>query len=318
VNDLPDRSNARQLRVVAGAIATVLFIGLIDYVTGAEASVAPLYLVPIALATWFVSLRVGLLLAGLSAVIRLQDLWLTTHHYAHPLTPYWNGVVELGFFVVVALILARLRTTSEHWATLAQTDPLTGVLNRRAFTEIATIELARAERYQRSLTLAYLDIDDFKKVNDEGGHDYGDRLLVEVAQTLRRNLRAFDTVARYGGDEFVLLLPETGDEAADLVLEKLMAAFRATTRGRWPVSLSIGAVTISGPRTTLDQLIQQADRLVYVAKQDGKDRIRHRRLHRGGTVGIELTPAPKATILRPIFPTPSSSVSSTVLHAKGR
>jgi diguanylate cyclase (GGDEF)-like protein len=300
--------------VVAGAIAAVLLIGLIDYVTGAEASVAPLYLVPIALATWFVSLRAGLLLAGLCAVIRLQDLWLTTHHYAQPLTPYWNGIVELGFFVVVALLLARLRTTAAYWATLAQTDPLTGMLNRRAFTEMATLELARAERYQRSLTLAYLDIDDFKKVNDEGGHDYGDRLLVEIAQTLKHNLRAFDMVARYGGDEFVLLLPETGDDAADLVLEKLMAAFRLTTRGRWPASLSIGAVTINGPRTTLDRLIQQADKLVYTAKQEGKNRIRHRRLHRGGTVGIELTPMPEARILRPVFPSPSS----TRLHAKGR
>jgi hypothetical protein len=78
--------------------------------------------------------------------------------------------------------------------------------------------------------------------------------------------------------------------------------------------LSNGAVTINGPRTTLDRLIQQADKLVYTAKQDGKNRIRHRRLHRGGTVGIELTPMPLATILRPIFPSPSS----TLLHAKGR
>ena len=83
-------------------------------------------------------------------MVRLQDLWLTTHHYAHPLTPYWNGAVELGFFVVVANILSRLRKTTEHWAELALTDPLTGVLNRRAFIETATLELARAERYQRN------------------------------------------------------------------------------------------------------------------------------------------------------------------------
>jgi diguanylate cyclase (GGDEF)-like protein len=314
VNASSDRSDQRRLHVVAVAIAAVLLVGAVDYVTGAEASVAPLYLMPIALATWFVSLRAGLLVAGLATVIRLQDLWLTTHHYAHPLTPYWNGVVELGFFVVVAAILARLRKTTEHWETLAQTDPLTGVLNRRAFVEIATQELARAERYERSLSLAYLDIDDFKQVNDEGGHEFGDRLLVEVAQTLRRNLRAFDVVARFGGDEFVLLLPEAGEEATQSVLAKLMAALRDTMAGRSAATVSIGAVTIHGPRTTLDRLVQQADKLVYAAKHDGKNCVRHRHLHRSGAGDIANTPTAEATILRPDFSAPPPMA----VHAKRR
>ena len=303
----------RPLRMVAGAIAMVLVIGTIDYITGSQVSIAPLYLVPIAVATWFVSLHAGLLLCGLSAVVRLQDLWLTMHHFSHPLIPYWNGVVEMGFFVVVAYILSRLRATTEHWATLARTDPLTGVLNRRAFNEIATREVARAERYRRSLSLAYLDIDDFKKVNDEGGHEDGDRLLVEVAETLARNLRAFDVVARYGGDEFVLLLPEAGDKAAEMVLDKLMGALRGAVQGRWPASCSIGAVTIDGPRTSLDRLIQQADKLAYAAKQDGKDCVRHRHLHRSGTSDVEATPLPEMAAPRPILLSHSSSVS----HARG-
>jgi diguanylate cyclase (GGDEF)-like protein len=278
-----NRQNLRPLHVVAGAVAMVLAIGMIDYITGAQVSIALLYLAPIAFATWFVSLRAGLLLCGLAAVVRLQDFWLTTHSFSHPLIPYWNGVVELGFFVVVAWILSRLRSTTERWAILARTDPLTGALNRRAFTETGEREVARAERYHRSLSLAYLDIDDFKKVNDEGGHDDGDRLLVAVAETLTRNLRAFDVVARYGGDEFVLLLPETGDKAAEMVLEKLMDALRSAVQGRWPASFSIGAVTVEGPRTSLDRLIQQADKLVYAAKQGGKDCFLHRHLSRSGT-----------------------------------
>jgi diguanylate cyclase (GGDEF)-like protein len=311
---LPDSKDLRPLHMVAGAIAMVLVIGAIDYVTGSQVSIAPLYLVPIAAATWFVSLRAGLLLCGLSGAVRLQDLWLSAHHFSHPLIPYWNGVVEMGFFVVVAFILSRLRSTTEHWATLAMTDPLTGVLNRRAFTETATREVARAERYHRSLSLAYLDIDDFKKVNDEGGHDDGDRLLVEVAETLAHNLRAFDVVARYGGDEFVLLLPETGDRAAEMVLDKLMGALRGAVQGRWPASFSIGVVTIDGPRTSLDRLIQQADKLVYAAKQDGKDRIRHRHLHRSGMSDVEATPLPEVANHRPFVLAPSS----TAVHARGR
>jgi diguanylate cyclase (GGDEF)-like protein len=309
-----DRGNRPALHMVGGAIVAVLLIGAIDFVTGAEVSIALLYLVPIALATWLVSLRAGLLLSGLSAVVRLQDLWLTHRQFSHPLTLYWNGVVELGFFVVIAYILSRLRTTTDHWVNLARTDSLTGALNRRAFTELATLELARAERYQRSLSLAYLDIDDFKKVNDEGGHEDGDRLLVEVVDTLKSNLRAFDVVARYGGDEFVLLLPETGEEAAGLVLDKLVVSLRNAMRGRWPASVSIGAVTIDGPRTTLDRLIQQADKLVYLAKQDGKDCVRHRHLHRNGMGGIESTPFPEGTIGHPFFRT----ISLSPLRAKGR
>ena len=101
--------NLRPMHVVAGAIVMVLVIGVIDYVTGAQVSIAPLYLAPIAVATWFVSLRVGLLICGLSAVVRLQDLWLTSHHYAHPFTPYWNGVVELAFFLAPALGFALFK-----------------------------------------------------------------------------------------------------------------------------------------------------------------------------------------------------------------
>ena len=314
VNSFSNRADARRFHVVIGAMVAVMLIGAIDCVTGAEASIAPLYLVPIALATWLVGLRAGLLISGLSAVVRLQDLWLATHQFSHPLTPYWNGVVELGFFVVVTVILSRLRVTTEHWATLAQTDSLTGVLNRRAFVETATLELARAERYQRPLSLAYLDVDDFKKVNDEGGHEDGDRLLVEVAHVLKQNLRAFDVVSRYGGDEFVLLLPEASDEAVESVLDKLMTALRNAVRGRWPTSFSIGAVTIHGPRTSLDRLIQQADKLVYAAKRDGKDCVRHRHLDRNGLGSLETTPFPEAESVRALI----RNTSSLSLRAKGR
>ena len=171
------------------------------------------------------------------------------------------------------------------------------VYNRRAFIELASLELARAQRYQRFLSLAFLDIDDFKQVNDRDGHAEGDHLLAKVADTLRRNLRAFDIVARFGGDEFVVLLPEADDEAAELVLEKLQIALRAATHKRWRVGYSIGAVTIEGPHTTLDQLIQSADRLVYEAKRAGKGRLRHQHLRPNGSEG---TPTPDVGFLRPV------------------
>jgi diguanylate cyclase (GGDEF)-like protein len=268
---------------MSAAIAMVLVVGALDYATGTEASVSLLYIVPIGLATWFVGLRPGLLLCGLSAVVRLQDVWLTTHTVSHPLTSFWNGGVELGFFVLVSGILSRLRSTTEREATLIRTDQLTGALTRAAFIEIATREVARAERYHLSLSIAYFDVDDLKNVNAESGHAEGDRLLVQIAATLKRNLRSSDVLSRYSGDEFVLLLPETGDDAAKVVLDKLIEALRDSIKDRWPASLSIGAVTIEAPRTSLDRLIHQADALVAVAKQQGGDCVHHRHLHRSGT-----------------------------------
>jgi diguanylate cyclase (GGDEF)-like protein len=171
------------------------------------------------------------------------------------------------------------------------------VYNRRAFMELASLELARAQRYQRFLSLAFLDIDDFKQVNDRGGHQEGDRLLARVADTLKSNVRAFDIVARFGGDEFVLLLPETGDEATEMVLEKLTVALRAVTQRRWHVGFSIGAITIEGPHTTLDRLIQEADRLLYEAKRTGKGHLCHQHLRPNGAEG---TPTPEIGYLRPV------------------
>jgi diguanylate cyclase (GGDEF)-like protein len=222
----------------------------------------------------------------------------------------WNAIVELGFFIVFTLVLSRLRSTTEREASWARTDPLTGVLNRRAFIESANREITRAERYGRPLSLAYLDVDNFKRVNDEGGHDAGDRLLAEVAATLKRNLRSIDVVARYGGDEFVLLLPETGDQAAYAVLDKIMEALRGAMKSRWPASISIGAVTVDGLSTSLDRLIRQADELVYTAKQDGKDCVRHLHMDDPDKIGQATSRLPPRSMGEGQWSSPAASRAS--------
>jgi diguanylate cyclase (GGDEF)-like protein/PAS domain S-box-containing protein len=157
---------------------------------------------------------------------------------------------------------------------LARSDPLTGLPNRRAFYEIALAESDRARRYRHPLSLAYLDVDNFKQVNDDYGHDAGDELLVRVAEVLRRNLRNNDVVARLGGDEFAMLLPETPQSATDAVIGKLQAKLNfAAIDNDWPVNFSIGMVTFSPPPADVDEMLRAADQLMYSVKRDRKSRL---------------------------------------------
>ncbi|MEO8739814.1 MAG: diguanylate cyclase [Casimicrobiaceae bacterium] len=138
----------------------------------------------------------------------------------------------------------------------------------------AEAEIARMRRYGQSLTLAYIDVDDFKRVNDSQGHAAGDRLLVDVGATIRRNLRATDVVVRYGGDEFVVLLPVTGQQEAHVAIHKLLAAVReAFADAVRPVTLSIGVVTCQSTPPSIDVLMENAYRLMYQSKTADKNSV---------------------------------------------
>jgi diguanylate cyclase (GGDEF)-like protein/PAS domain S-box-containing protein len=168
----------------------------------------------------------------------------------------------------------KLKVALESEKNLSRVDFLTNISNRRAFTEILQKEAARSRRYKRPLTLAYIDLDNFKQVNDQLGHELGDELLRLVAQTICANIRGTDTLARLGGDEFALLLPETGEEAANAVVAKLRNVLLATAQARqWPVTLSIGLATFAKPGESVEQIVKVADDLMYAAKNEGKNRI---------------------------------------------
>ena len=137
------------------------------------------------------------------------------------LVPAAMLVLRAALFVIFVVILAVLRGALDREKASARTDPLTGVSNRRHFVELTTPDLSLARRYRRPLTIAYLDLDNFKQVNDRLGHRAGDEVLRLVAGTLRSRLRVTDAVGRLGGDEFAICLPETGAEAAMTVLGQL-------------------------------------------------------------------------------------------------
>ncbi|MDZ7706719.1 MAG: GGDEF domain-containing protein [Trueperaceae bacterium] len=160
---------------------------------------------------------------------------------------------------------------------IAAADNLTGLANRGWFLENLVREVERAQRYVHPLTIGYIDIDDFKAVNDTYGHQAGDRLLQRIARTLQEHVRDVDLAGRLGGDEFMLLLPETGPENARATIERLSEALRSATRDEgYPVTFSVGVLTFASPPDDPSAAIVQADELMYEVKRKGKDGFLHR------------------------------------------
>jgi diguanylate cyclase (GGDEF)-like protein/PAS domain S-box-containing protein len=165
----------------------------------------------------------------------------------------------------------RLAQALDNEKSISRSDHLTGLANRRAFEESLDMECKRSQRYGRPITIVYVDLDDFKKVNDERGHHTGDEVLVAVAETLRTNLRSTDCVARMGGDEFAILLPETDAGAAKIIMTKVDKVLKAVvTQKAWPIGFSLGVVSFPAPLDPPQEMLDRADRLMYAAKHNGK------------------------------------------------
>jgi diguanylate cyclase (GGDEF)-like protein len=256
------------------AVAATAGAALIDRASGSELSLATLYLGPVALIAWFFGRTPGqawcLLVGGASVLAELT----TPSASVAPTILAWNTGAVMMLSLVVVEVLTRLHRSLEVEHDLARTDALTGVANTRSFKELAEAELERARRYGRTFTLACLDLDHFKHVNDTLGHATGDRLIHDVGQAVRHRLRRVDIVARIGGDEFVVLLPETDAAAAAIALEHVRETLQSVAEGYGPeVTASFGAVSFVSPPSSVEEMLQLADVAMYQAKNGGRDRI---------------------------------------------
>lgn len=258
------------------SLLLVLLIGLADYLAGPDISLLIFFMLPIFLAVWFVGKRAGALVVILSGASWTAIALMTSHIYSHPAIPYWNILTRLCFLLIFGNILTSLKKVLEHEQELARTDHLTGVANRRYFYELAEMEIKRARRHGRPFSMTYMDIDDFKEVNDRFGHSAGDTLLRTITETIKSDVRDIDTVTRLGGDEFAILMPETGSESARVVVDRIQASLLSIVRqNNWPVTFSIGVATWTTPPRTVDEMVKRADTLMYEVKSSGKNRIGH-------------------------------------------
>jgi diguanylate cyclase (GGDEF)-like protein len=259
----------------------IVFITWVLYHTGRlDSPLLNLYLLPIVTSALTLGQVVTLLQVGLIAACYVL-LGFTTNLSFLSIVSAGNFAAHLAPMLLVAYIttmlsqdimnaMARIRLISE-------TDGLTQVYNMRAFRAIALRECALANRYNRVFSLVMVDSDSLKKVNDTHGHGAGDRLIQLVVKCIRDSLRTTDVLARYGGDEFVCLLPETGSEGAAIVAERIRRRIAETPlsdRGNAiATSVSIGVATYPEHGDEFEALAGNVDRALYASKAAGRNRV---------------------------------------------
>jgi diguanylate cyclase (GGDEF)-like protein len=258
-------------------IGTIFLLAALRIATDAELVFASSALLPVIVIAWIGGARNGLVIACVAAAIwSISDI-ATGQELSSRWILWTNAVTRLLGYSGVALLVARIRLLLEREHEQASLDYLTGLLNRRAFLAAGEAEVERSRRYRHPMAVVFLDLDDFKQLNDSQGHMRGDAALRATARGLISTLRSGDQVARLGGDEFAILLPEIGYEAAVETGRKISMAASKVLEAFPPVRESIGVAWFEAADRPFLAMLEAADELMYEVKQGGKDDMRTRR-----------------------------------------
>jgi diguanylate cyclase (GGDEF)-like protein len=186
---------------------------------------------------------------------------------------FLSSAVVIALFTMFGGTLLQVSDVATSMTRMAHTDALTEIANRRAAMDRLTQEIARAHRYEGAFSVLLLDLDHFKDVNDRHGHEMGDRVLQAFAELVRDACRDADLAARWGGEEFLAILPETDAEDAHAMAMRIREAVAAASfYDVDALTVSIGVATFR-PGDTLDDVVGRADRALYIAKEEGRDRV---------------------------------------------
>lgn len=250
-------------------------LGVVDYYTGHDLVLFSFYLLPIGLVAWFTGPALGTCTAVVSA-----GIWMTVDVadgvYPGALVLGLNSAIRLVFALVIVYVLWTLHKTMRRLEQASRFDSLTGSANSTSLYEYLDKELERLRRYGHPVTLAYLDLDGFKEVNDGFGHLVGDRVLRVVSECVKSRLRKTDVLARLGGDEFSILYPETDEESARVAVDEMVHRLGEEMRaGGWPVTFSVGVVTCHEAPATSEGLVKMADDLMYSVKLGTKNAVKY-------------------------------------------
>jgi len=252
----------------------ILILGVMQFLFSETVTIAPLYIFPILFSSWYGSKTTGILSAFLSTLV-----FVVIETTYNRVLPTFNELLLLSApyltaYLLLAILIINFRDVHRIEVYAADTDNLTGLHSARSFYVELTNELLRSKRYDHVFSLAYLDVDNFKSINDSLGHREGDKLLKEVANCLVSSLRGTDVIARLGGDEYACLLPETNQEKAKLAFLKTVDLLnKRMAKNRWDVSFSIGVMAFENIPEDIKEAIDLADKLMYSVKNDNKDNI---------------------------------------------
>jgi diguanylate cyclase (GGDEF)-like protein len=287
--DTPPEAGLRRGRVPFARFLGTFAIGLVDYLSEAEIGLALFYLLPIVGCAWWLGTRPAAICAVAASITwLLADTALRTDDYLN--ISLWNGLTRLGIFLSLGLVIARLRRQNgeiadldnrlrhllDQESRLARTDSLTGLPNSRAFLEALRVETARARRAGRALSVAYVDVDNFKQVNDRLGHEEGDQLLALIAATLRDAVRTEDVTARLAGDEFAILFDDTRSDRAEEIGHRIIDRVADLSNRYAPcrIGATIGIAHFPSPPSEVDEIMRQVDSVMYEAKAMGKGQLK--------------------------------------------
>lgn len=261
--------------VITISVLLLFLLCWLDSITG-DYSLIIFYLIPVSLTAWFVGKEIGVFFCVLSFLARIVADFSLYPAVQRSSLHYWNLFIEFSFLLIMSVLFSALKNKLDSEKTLARIDPLTKAINRRSFFDLAELEIDRARRYGHPFAIAYIDLDNFKEINDNWGHPTGDKLLISVASTINSSIRNTDILARFGGDEFVILLPETTGKAAQATLDKVHRQLRETMlKHSWHVTFSIGAISYRQPPKNVEEAVRSADTLMYEVKRSGKNRLLH-------------------------------------------
>lgn len=262
----------RQSKLTIYALATFLFLvdEYIDYLTGPELNVSYFHLVPIFLIVWNSSFLPGIFYAFFCSCV---ILYVSLHSFSILPTGVqtFNAVANFVFLAVFSLVLGFLKKYLDAVTFMAEVDGLTNLLNSRSFERRAHQEIQASVQKEQPFTIVYIDVDNFKKINDTLGHNAGDEVLRSVGTMLNEHFRKNDLRTRIGGDEFAILLPGLSFEEAKIEIPKFHQKLNLSLgKHKVATSCSIGSVTFHKVSSTVKDALHEADMLMYQVKMNGK------------------------------------------------
>jgi diguanylate cyclase (GGDEF)-like protein len=259
------------------AILLLTFAGIIDHITVNDLSLSFFYIIPLFIVAWRLERKTVIALAIFAAIVKSDVIFsLIT---AKTLTYYvslWNFFISLLLYIPLSLVVLNFKNIYYVEKNLARVDYITDIANWNAFSEFLSLEVERSKRNTQPISIAYIDCDNFKELNDEFGHNMGDQILKIIATSLSENIRKVDLVARLGGDEFAVIITNAGENEAYIVVEKLNnILLQKMKEHNSLITFSIGVASYINIPDNVDQMLHNADELMYQVKNNSKNAIKY-------------------------------------------